>query len=82
MKMNGYFERLDRLGLPVPQDLAIDLILSSLPKTYDEFVNNYTMNNMEESFSELHSMLKTAKKSIDSKPNPILMVRKEKVIKA
>ncbi|KAI9126299.1 hypothetical protein K1719_002720 [Acacia pycnantha] len=46
------------------QELATYVILNSLPGSYDNFVMDYNMNNMEESISELHGMLKTAKLSL------------------
>ncbi|KAI9128822.1 hypothetical protein K1719_000305 [Acacia pycnantha] len=63
------------------QELATDLILNSLPDSYDQFVMNYNMNNMEKSISELHGMLKTAEQSIKKKPITVLMVQKGKGMK-
>ena len=68
LKMKGYIDHLERLGFPMSQELATDLILNSLPESYDQFVMNYNMNNMEKSISELHGMLKTAEQKIKKKP--------------
>ena len=57
--MKGYIEHLDRLGFPLSQELAADLILNSLPDSYGQFVMNYNMNEMDKSIFELHTMLKT-----------------------
>ena len=54
LKMKGYIDHLDRLGFPLSLELATDLILNSLPDSYDQFVMNYNMNNMEKSIAELH----------------------------
>ncbi|KAK9125081.1 hypothetical protein Scep_013927 [Stephania cephalantha] len=51
LKMKGYVDQLDRLGFPISQELATDLILNSLPESYSQFVMNYNMNNMEKSIS-------------------------------
>nr|GEW37653.1 ribonuclease H-like domain-containing protein [Tanacetum cinerariifolium] len=42
LKMKGYIENLERLGQPVGQNLAVSLILVSLNKDFDSFVQNYT----------------------------------------
>lgn len=77
LKMKGYMEHLARLGFPLSQELATDLLLNSLPRSYDQFVMNYNMNEMDKSISELHTMLKTAEQNIKSKPGQILMVKQK-----
>jgi len=74
MKMKGYIDHLTRLGFPIPLELATDLILNSLPKSYDQFVMNFNMNGMEKSVSELHGMLKTVEASVKKAPSTVLMV--------
>ena len=60
LNMMGYIDHLERLGFPISQELATDLILSSLLDSCDRSVMNiYNMNNMEKSISELHAMLKS-----------------------
>ena len=81
LKMKGYIDHLERLGFPISQELATDMILNSLPESYDQFVMNYNMNNMEKSISELHGMLKTAEQSIKKRPSTVLMVQKGKGMK-
>ena len=61
LNMMGYIDHLERLGFPISQELATDLILSSLLDSCDRSVMNiYNMNNMEKSISELHAMLKNS----------------------
>ena len=81
LKMKGYIEHLDRLGFPLSQELATDLILNSLPDSYGQFVMNYNMNEMDKFISELHTMLKTAEQNIKSKPGHVLMVQNGKGFK-
>ena len=81
LKMKGYIEHLDRLGFPLSQELATDLILSSLPDSYGQFVINYNMNEMDKSIFELHTMLKTTEQNIKSKPGHVLMVQNGKGFK-
>ena len=76
LKMKGYIQHLDRLGFPLSQELATDVILNSLPGSYGKFVMNYNMNEMDKSISELHTMLKIAEQDIKSKPSHVLMVQK------
>lgn len=59
LKKKGYIELLDRLEYHIDQDLATDIILKSLPESYNHFLMIYYMNNMQKSisFTELHSKL-------------------------
>ncbi|KAJ9553261.1 hypothetical protein OSB04_017306 [Centaurea solstitialis] len=77
MKMKRHMDHLERLGHPVPLQLATDTIHNSLSEDYKPFVVNYNMNNMEKSIAELHSMLKTAELNMGakSKTKDVLMVR-------
>ena len=47
LKMIGYVGNLERLGFPLGTELAIDLILQSLPESFSQFVLNFTMSDME-----------------------------------
>nr|GEX45694.1 hypothetical protein [Tanacetum cinerariifolium] len=58
LKMKGYIDNLECLGHPVTLGLGVSLILISLRKEYDGFVQNYNMHNMEKTVNELHAMLK------------------------
>ena len=75
LKMKGLFDQLDKLGAPISHELATDLILGSLPESYDQIVMNYNMQHMEKSIVELHGMLKNVETNIQKK-NPVLMVQK------
>ncbi|KAJ9539019.1 hypothetical protein OSB04_031752 [Centaurea solstitialis] len=76
MKMKKHIDHLERLGHPVPLQLATDTILNSLTEDYKQFVINYNMNNMEKTIAELHSMLKTAELSMGTgtKTKDVFMV--------
>ena len=80
LKMKDHLEDLERLGLKIKQDLAIDISLQSLPEPYDGFVMNYNMYSMNKTVSELHGMLKIAEKNIKTTKD-ILMVNKGKGMK-
>ncbi|KAJ9550068.1 hypothetical protein OSB04_022611 [Centaurea solstitialis] len=83
MKMKRHLDHLERLGHPVPLQLATDTILNSLSEDYRPFVVNYNMNNMEKTIAELHSMLKTAELNMGNKnkTKDVLMVKDEGVKK-
>ena len=74
LKMIGYVENLERLGFPLGKELATDFILQSLPDSFNQFVMNFNMNDMDKSLPELLSMLKTAEQNMKTKGKSILMV--------
>ncbi|KAI3672479.1 hypothetical protein L6452_38568 [Arctium lappa] len=80
LRMKGYVDRLTRLGYPLGQELATDMVLNSLSKSYDQFVLNYNINGLEKTLTELHGMLKTAERNMKSKldlskPKQVLMIK-------
>nr|GFA20547.1 zinc finger, CCHC-type [Tanacetum cinerariifolium] len=58
LKIKSYIANLERLEHPVTTGLGVSLILISLRKDFDGFVQNYNMHNMGKTISELHAMLK------------------------
>jgi hypothetical protein len=75
LKMSGLHNRLTQLGVNLPDDSVIDIILQSLSPSYKSFVMNYNMQGMEKSIPELYSMLKSAEVEI-KKEHQVLMVNK------
>nr|GEW43742.1 hypothetical protein [Tanacetum cinerariifolium] len=67
LKMNGYIDNLERLSQPVGQNLAVSLILVSLSKDYDSFVQNYNMHGIGKTVNELHAMLKLHEDTLPKK---------------
>ncbi|GKE26411.1 zinc finger, CCHC-type containing protein, partial [Tanacetum coccineum] len=65
-------DNLERLGHPVSQNLAVSLILVSLRKEYDSFVQNYNMHGMEKMVNELHDMLKLHEQTLPKRDAPAL----------
>jgi hypothetical protein len=78
IKMMGYIETLTKLGCEIKDDLATDVILQSLPVSYESFIMDFHMNGMEKTMAELHGMLKTVEDSIKKNPNHVMIVQKEK----
>ncbi|KAL0448209.1 UNVERIFIED_CONTAM: hypothetical protein Slati_1948800 [Sesamum latifolium] len=57
IKMLFLVEKLEDLQIGPDNDTYIDVILQSLPPSYDPFVVNYNMNGLEKSKNELINML-------------------------
>ena len=81
LKLAGYWQRLEALGLKFPAELATDLVLASLPVSYNGFIMNYNMNGMNKSVNELFNMLKTAECGIQKDANHVMMVNKTQSFK-
>lgn len=78
IKIIGYIESLKRLGFPLKPELATNVILQSLPASFEPFIMNFHMNNMIKTLAELHGMLKTAEESIKKSFNHVMMIQKER----
>ena len=50
LKMSELHNRLSQLGVNLPDDSVIDMILQSLPPSYKSFVMNYNMQGMVKLF--------------------------------
>ena len=73
--MQRYVDRLLKLNVNFPEELAIDIILHSLPSCYDQFRMTYHMDKEEVTLSKLQGLLKTAEsglkgKSVVTTPTP------------
>src|SRR3954466_4235839 len=75
VKMSGYIQRLNALECQIPDELAIDRVLQSLPPSHKGFVLNYNMQGMNKTPSELFAMLKSAEVEI-KKEHAVFMVNK------
>ncbi|GKA18008.1 hypothetical protein Tco_0697845 [Tanacetum coccineum] len=81
LKMKAYLDQMERLGYPMPLVLGVNMILTSLSKDYDQFVQNYNMHDMGKTIPELHAMQKLAKKGIPKKTPAILAIRQCQIVK-
>nr|GEV00391.1 zinc finger, CCHC-type [Tanacetum cinerariifolium] len=78
LKMKSYLDTLKRLGLVMPNELGVSLILNSLNKDYDQFIQKYNMHNMGKMITELHAILKLHEKGILKKvETPIVLAIRE-----
>ncbi|GJS00124.1 hypothetical protein Tco_0316632 [Tanacetum coccineum] len=76
--MKAYLDQMERLGYPMPLVLRVNMILTSLLKDYDQFVQNYNMHCIWKTIPELHAMLKLAEKVIPKKTPVVLTIGKVK----
>ncbi|KAL0463037.1 UNVERIFIED_CONTAM: Retrovirus-related Pol polyprotein from transposon RE2 [Sesamum latifolium] len=62
VKMLSLVEKLDDLEVGLNNDIYIDVILQSLPPSYDPFIVNYNMNRLEKRGFDLQSKGKGARR--------------------
>ena len=75
IRLSEYYNRLNQVGVNLPDDSVIDRVLQSLPPSYKSFVMNYNMQGMNKTILELFAMLKVAEVEI-KKEHQVLMVNK------
>jgi hypothetical protein len=66
------------LGFPLDDDLATNVILQSLPASFEPIIMNYHMNSLKKRLTELHGTLKTAEVSLRKAPGQAMIVQKVK----
>ncbi|GJS44384.1 retrotransposon protein, putative, ty1-copia subclass [Tanacetum coccineum] len=81
--MKSYLDTLERLGYDMPNKLGVSLILNSLNKDYDQFIQNYNMHSMGKTIGELHAMLKLHENGIlkKTKTSSVLAIQEGKIQK-
>lgn len=57
IKMMGFINELEILGADIDSQSQIDMILSSLPESFNQYVLNYNMNNLNLSLTKLMKSL-------------------------
>nr|GEV56667.1 hypothetical protein [Tanacetum cinerariifolium] len=72
LKMKSYIDNLERLRYPVTLGLGVSLILISLRKEFDGFVQNYNMHSMGKTINKLHAMLKLHEQTLPKNNAPDL----------
>ncbi|KAK8986846.1 hypothetical protein V6N11_037772 [Hibiscus sabdariffa] len=79
IKMMGYVQTLEKLGFPLKNELATDLILQSLPGSFKPFVLNFNMNEISKTLPQLLGMLRIAESDMKKDGSKsILLVREAK----
>ncbi|GKE07130.1 hypothetical protein Tco_1399148, partial [Tanacetum coccineum] len=80
--MKSYLDTLECLGYAMPNELGASLILNSLNKDYDQFIQNHNMHSMGKMIAEFHAMLKLHEKGISKKAEtPIVLAIREAKLK-
>ena len=74
IKLVSYAQRLCDLGFAISATLGTDILLVSLPLSYNGFIMNYNMNGLDKTTDELFAMLKTAEASMQMDPSHVLAV--------
>ncbi|XP_073294918.1 uncharacterized protein [Primulina huaijiensis] len=64
LKMIGLVDKLVGMDLILPSELTTDVLLLSLPSSFDPFVVNFNMNKLEPTLEELVNMLVTFESTI------------------
>ena len=73
-------DRLIKINVNFDEELAIDIVLNSLPSCYNQFILTYHLNNNNETtLSQLHNFLRTTEagmkgKAIASSPASALVL--------
>ncbi|KAL4311724.1 hypothetical protein GQ457_01G019000 [Hibiscus cannabinus] len=76
IKMMGYIQTLEKLDFPPNYELAIDVVLQSLPDSFNQFVLNFNMNEINKNLPQLVGILQTAESNMKKGGyKSILMVR-------
>ncbi|KAK9033244.1 hypothetical protein V6N11_018279 [Hibiscus sabdariffa] len=79
IKMMGYIQTLEKLGFALNDELAIDVVLQSLPESFNQFILNFNMNEIEKTLPQLLGMLRTAEGNMKKGGcKSVLMVREAK----
>ncbi|KAK8634018.1 hypothetical protein V6N13_014847 [Hibiscus sabdariffa] len=76
IKMMGYIQTLEKLGFPLNDELAIDVIMQLLRDSFNQFVLNFNMNEINKTLPQLLGMLRTAENNKKkNRSKSVLMVR-------
>ncbi|PIN00905.1 hypothetical protein CDL12_26591 [Handroanthus impetiginosus] len=62
--MISLIEKLGKLDVVMDNDLYIDLILQSLPSSFDQFIMNFNMRKLDVTVNKLVNVLVTAKSTM------------------
>src|SRR5262249_34040379 len=73
LKMIEWIRRLDKLGFELSDELSTDLILQSLPDSFNPFILNYNMNKIESSLDGLLNMLVVAEGDLQKEVAPVMV---------
>ena len=76
LKMISLINKLDMLGAQLVGETKVDVILTLLSDSFNQFVMNYESNKMDDILSELLNMLQAAKDPIKKENPTFILVEK------
>ncbi|KAL4304232.1 hypothetical protein GQ457_10G014510 [Hibiscus cannabinus] len=82
IKMMGYIQTLDKLGFPLKDELATDVILQLLSDSFKPFVLNFNMNEINKTSLQLLGMLQTTEIHPNKQESKIRKLLSEKMKKS
>lgn len=62
--MNSYIDKHEKLDLVFNENLVLDLVLGSLPISYDNFIMSYHLKSVDKKLIELYNLLQIAETCI------------------
>jgi len=65
-KMRSHIDYLERLGSHIPREFAVNIILGSLPPSFNWFITEYHKRRMDGMITELHKMLKQVEEDMEA----------------
>ena len=71
LRLSGYYNRLNQVGVNLPDKIVIDRVLQSLSPSYWNYVMNYNMQGMTKTIPELFVMLKSMKVEIKKRGSSV-----------
>jgi acyl CoA:acetate/3-ketoacid CoA transferase beta subunit len=74
LRMTSDVEKLEKLNCPLSHELAMDIILNSLPPSYSEFIVNFHKHGMDKSLQELQGILRIADSDTENSSH-VLMIQ-------
>ncbi|KAK8499448.1 hypothetical protein V6N12_012502 [Hibiscus sabdariffa] len=70
----GYIQMLKKLGFPLKDELATDVILQSLPDNFKPLVLNFNMNEINKTLPQLLGMLRTAESDLKKNGSKSILI--------
>ncbi|KAK8554244.1 hypothetical protein V6N13_073172 [Hibiscus sabdariffa] len=74
IKMMGYIQTLEKLGFPLKDELATDVILQSLSDSFKPFILNFNMNEINKTLPQLLGMLRTAESDLKKNGSKSILI--------
>ncbi|KAK8658528.1 hypothetical protein V6N13_036731 [Hibiscus sabdariffa] len=77
INMMGYIQTFEKLGFPLKDELATNVVLQSLPNSFKLFVLNFNMNEINKTLPQLLGMLRTAEGNMKKNSSKSILIVRE-----